>query len=98
MNEIEKKVHSKAPGYLNLFGDFLHNILDGLAIGVAFSGGQFDLVTSTLIATIAHEIPQEVGDTGILLKCGFTPKQVLIFNGLANLSALVGVLVGLLIG
>lgn len=72
--------------------------MDGLALGISFSGGHNDIIISTLVAIIAHEIPQEIGDTGILLKCGFTPKQVLIFNGLANLSALLGALIGLVIG
>jgi zinc transporter ZupT len=52
---------------LNLFGDFLCNLLDGIAIGAAFSSRNAESAASTVIAIIAHEIPQEIGDMGILL-------------------------------
>ena len=47
----------KAPGYLNLLGDFIHNLMDGLALGIAFHDGEQSLIISTLVAIIAHEVP-----------------------------------------
>jgi zinc transporter ZupT len=46
-----------AVGYLNLFADALHNFVDGLALGSAWSKS-FAVGISTTIAVIAHEIPQ----------------------------------------
>ena len=39
-----------------LFGDFIHNFTDGIAIGASFLIGDF-LGLSTIIATSLHELP-----------------------------------------
>lgn len=62
-------------GYLNLVSDFLHNIMDGLALGVIFAtvkDDNFGTTIATLIAIIIHETAQEIGDTSILLENKFT--------------------------
>ncbi|CAD8159724.1 unnamed protein product [Paramecium octaurelia] len=85
-------------GYLNLVSDFLHNIMDGLALGVIFATANddnFDSTIATLIAIIIHETAQEIGDTSILLENKFTNSQALFSNGLINCSALIGALIGL---
>ena len=46
--------------YLNLFGDFTHNITDGLAMAASFYSSPA-LGAVTTIATFCHEIPHEVG-------------------------------------
>ena len=47
-----------ASGYLNLIGSFIHNFIDGLALGVAFATGRRTEFVPLLIAIIAHEIPR----------------------------------------
>lgn len=78
--------------YLNIVGDGIHNFLDGVIIAAAF-------LTSTsvgIIATIAivlHEIPQEMGDFGILVYGGFSKVKALAYNFLTALTAVVGAVV-----
>jgi len=52
---------------MNLIGDFLHNIFDGLVLAIVFKTGTQALAWSTFIAVICHEIPSELGDAGVLL-------------------------------
>lgn len=49
----------KLSAYLNLFGDFTHNITDGLAMAASFYSSPA-LGAVTTIATFCHEIPHEV--------------------------------------
>ena len=58
---------------MNLIGDFIHNITDGLVIGVLCAAKNKADIASSLVAIVAHEIPQEIGDVGILLHSKFTP-------------------------
>lgn len=68
-------------------GDTLHNFIDGLAMGAAFLvNPQVGIITALAVA--AHEIPQEIGDFGLLLSKGMSKKKVAIVN---ILSALVSV-------
>jgi zinc and cadmium transporter len=79
--------------YLSLIGDAIHNFLDGLVIASAFVINAGVGVASTL-AIISHEIPQELGDFGILIYGGFTKKKAVVFNFISALLAIVGALVG----
>uniref|UniRef100_A0A803MQD6 IAA-alanine resistance protein 1 n=1 Tax=Chenopodium quinoa TaxID=63459 RepID=A0A803MQD6_CHEQI len=85
-------------GYLNLFSDAVHNFTDGMALGSAFllygSVGGW----SRTIFLLAHEIPQEVGDFGILVRSGFSVSKALFFNFLSALVALAGTALALLLG
>lgn len=60
-------------------GDTLHNAIDGMAIGAAFLINPGVGVTTSL-AIAAHEVPQEIGDFGILLGKGVKPKRVVLVN------------------
>jgi zinc and cadmium transporter len=82
--------------YLSLIGDAIHNFLDGLVIASAFIINASVGVASTL-AIISHEIPQELGDFGILIYGGFTKKKALVFNFVSALLAIVGAVVGYLL-
>ena len=74
-------------------GDVIHNAIDGMVIGAAFLADPFlGLVTTVAIA--AHEIPQEIGDFGVLLALGMRRRNVLLVN---IVSALVTVLVAALV-
>jgi len=79
---------------LNLIGDGLHNFLDGVIILVAFLSGFSNGVIITL-AVLFHELPQEIGDFGILLYGGFSKKKALFFNFLSAMIALLGGLLAL---
>lgn len=82
------EIHSQA-GALILFGDSLHNFVDGIVIAVAFTGS-LSLGITTSVAIIAHEIPQEIGDFTILLDSGYTKVRAFVFNIISSLTALAG--------
>ncbi|MHA1751025.1 MAG: ZIP family metal transporter [Candidatus Helarchaeota archaeon] len=79
--------------WLNLIGDGIHNFTDGLVIAVSFiSSFQLGFVATILV--IAHEIPQEIGDFGVLIYGGFSKKRALFFNFLTALTAIGGGIFG----
>lgn len=80
-------------GYMNLFGDSIHNFIDGLVISAAFLV-DIKLGIITTLAMALHEIPQEIGDFGVLLYAGFEKKKALIANYLVALTVVLGGLVG----
>ncbi|MDD5137392.1 MAG: ZIP family metal transporter [Candidatus Omnitrophota bacterium] len=79
--------------YLNLVGDGIHNFVDGLIIGTSFFADRHLGIAATL-AIIMHEVPQELGDFGVLLYGGFSKSRALIFNFLSALTAVVGTAAG----
>jgi zinc and cadmium transporter len=83
-------VHSL--GWMNLLGDFVHNIMDGMLIAAAFSVDE-GAGWATTIAVLLHEIPQEFGDFGVLVHAGFTPRKALLLNLLTGFSAVIGALI-----
>lgn len=70
---------------LIVVGDTLHNALDGVAIAAAFLVSVPTGIVTTL-AVAAHEIPQEVGDFGLLLSKGMSRKKVLLVNLISALA------------
>ncbi len=78
---------------MNLLGDAIHNFIDGLIVAAAFSVNvKFGIITSFALAS--HEIPQELGDFGVLTYSGFSKKKALLFNFLSALTAVLGGIVG----
>lgn len=75
--------------YLVLIGDGLHNFLGGLAIASTFLIDVRLGITSWLAAA-AHEVPQELGDFGVLIHGGWSKRRALLFNALSGLTFLVG--------
>lgn len=74
---------------LIIIGDLVHNFIDGLAIGAAFLvDPAIGLVTTAAIA--AHEIPQELGDFGLLLAKGMSKRNVLLVNLLSAVATIIG--------
>jgi len=67
------KEHPHPVAFMNLFGDAAHNFFDGLAIGISFLTN-FSLGLTTTLAIIFHEVPQEIGDFGVLLYAGLPTK------------------------
>lgn len=87
---------SKLSAYLNLFGDFVHNITDGLAMAASFYSSPLIGATTTL-ACFAHEIPHEIADYSILIRSGFTKKQAMQSQFLTAVGAFVGTFMGIAI-
>jgi len=79
--------------YLILFGDGIHNFIDGIIIAISFIVSiPFGIVTTLMI--IAHEVPQELGDFGVLVHGGFSKAKALICNLISQLACVLGGLVG----
>lgn len=80
-------------GMLNLIGDGIHNFIDGLVIAGSFVLDP-NLGIVTAFAVAAHEIPQELGDFGVLLHAGFSKTKALIANVGVALTSVMGGIVG----
>jgi zinc and cadmium transporter len=87
--------HPHSIGIMNLIGDALHNFLDGVIIVGAFMIS-IPLGIAVSIAVIAHEIPQEIADFGVLIYAGYTRKKALVLNFLISLSAFLGAIFALI--
>jgi len=83
------QVHNFA--YLNLIGDGIHNFVDGMLIAASFLVST-SLGLTTSLAVVFHEIPQELGDFGILLYGGLGKKKALTYNFLSAITAVAGAL------
>jgi zinc and cadmium transporter len=75
--------------YLVLIGDGLHNFLGGLAVAGTFLI-DIRLGIVTWLAAAAHELPQELGDFGVLVHGGWERRQALLYNAVSALTFLVG--------
>lgn len=85
-------VHGKPLAFMNLIGDGLHNFIDGVVIAGSYLVSM-PVGLATTIAVILHEIPQELGDFGVLMHGGFTRQKALLFNFLSAVTAILGALV-----
>lgn len=95
---LAEKTDSPRPvGYLNLFADGVHNFLDGLLIGASYMTS-IPIGVTTTIAVLLHEIPQEIGDFGVLIHAGFSRRRALLFNFLTACLAAAGAVSALLLG
>ena len=90
-HEGECPIHSFT--YMNLIGDGVHNFVDGLIIAVSFIAA-IPVGIATTMAIIAHEVPQELGDFGVLVYGGFTRFRALFYNLLSALTAVGGAFLG----
>lgn len=91
-HDADCPVHGQAAPLI-LFGDALHNFVDGVVIAAAFLVS-VPLGITTALAVIAHEVPQEVGDFAILLDSGYSRTRALWLNTLSSTATLPGALVG----
>lgn len=82
---------------MNLIGDGIHNFIDGMLIAAAFATDpQLGLVTT--VAVVAHEVPQEIGDFGVLVFGGMSTRNALFFNFLSATTAILGAVLVLSLG
>jgi len=79
--------------YMNLIGDSVHNFIDGLIMAASFMIST-PLGITTTIAIAAHEIPQEIGDFGVLIYGGFEKKKAILLNFIVALTVVAGGVVG----
>ena len=89
-HEEECQVHTFA--YISLVGDGVHNFIDGMIIAATFVLG-FELGFITTLAVISHEIPQEIGDFGVLIYGGLSKRKALTYNFISALTAILGAIV-----
>ncbi len=87
----------KPLGPLNLFADVFHNLLDGVLIGAAYLYN-FELGVTTTIIVLMHELPQEIGDFGVLVHAGYKPRKALFFNFLSACTSFLGAFLALWLG
>ena len=99
--------------WMVILGDGIHNLADGMAIGVAFASGTWSGV-STSVAVLCHELPHEIGqiwnllkdlylnfcsgDFAMLLKAGMSVRQAIFYNILSSILSFIGMATGLLLG
>ncbi len=81
--------HVRPFGFLIIFSDILHNVVDGVIIAAAFLVSTEAGIATTL-AVALHELPQEIGDFGVLLHAGFSRTRALFANVASALSAFLG--------
>jgi zinc and cadmium transporter len=79
-------------GKMILISDGVHNFVDGLIIAASYFVS-IEVGIATTIAIILHEIPQEIGDFGVLIHSGYSKAQALWFNFLSALMSIAGVVV-----
>jgi zinc and cadmium transporter len=82
---------------INLIGDGIHNLIDGMIIAGAFLL-DVRLGLATTLAVMLHEIPQEIGDFGILVYGGLTKTKALFYNFLSAITSILGAVFALFFG
>lgn len=82
----ERQVHAAGP--MIIIGDAVHNAIDGVVIAASFLTST-ELGLFVTVSVVLHEIPQELGDFGILIKSGYSRKKALLYNLLSGTSSLV---------
>ena len=95
--EICEDQHIHPVVAMNLVGDAVHNMIDGMVIAATYLVS-VPLGLTTTLAIVLHEIPQEIGDFGILVHGGLSTKKALAFNLFSACTAIFGAVLSLVIG
>ncbi|MBW3003898.1 ZIP family metal transporter [Candidatus Woesearchaeota archaeon] len=95
--EHSLKHKPRSVAYMIIVGDGVHNFIDGMVIAASYLLS-IPLGIATTLAVLFHEIPQEIGDFGVLVHGGFTKKKALVMNFLSALTAVIGAVVILIVG
>lgn len=93
---VDKK-HIHPVSLMSLAGDAMHNLIDGIIIGISYFLS-IPIGIATTIAVILHEIPQEIADYGVLIYGGFTRKKALLMNLLTATTSFIGLAFALIVG
>jgi len=87
----EPFMNTKAAVYvpLLLVGDTLHNFIDGVIIGATYLfNASLGIVTT--LAVFFHEMPQEIGDFGVMLHAGYPHGKIFWYNVFSASATFVG--------
>lgn len=95
LSETETHIHPVVT--MNLIGDAVHNLIDGMVIGATYMVS-IPLGLTTTLAIVLHEIPQEMGNFGVLVHGGLSVKKAIAFNFFSALTAVLGAVLSLAIG
>lgn len=95
--DLHHRRHHRPVVEMNVAGDAMHNLIDGMLVGASY-GVNLSLGLATTIAVLLHEIPQELGDFGILVHGGLPVRRALRLNLLSALAAVVGAAGAILLG
>jgi zinc and cadmium transporter len=96
-HRLDPDLHVHPVGPMNLIADALHNLIDGALIAASYLASPA-IGVATTVAVILHEVPQEIGDFGVLLHAGFSKGQAMGFNFFSASLAIVGAAGTLLVG
>jgi zinc and cadmium transporter len=95
-HEIDCEEHNRSFSYVIMFGDAMHNFIDGMIIAASYLVS-IPIGIATTMAVVCHEIPHEVGDFASMLFCGFSKRKALLYNFLAGIVAIFGAILVLII-
>lgn len=90
--EFHEEDESKTTLPLIIFGDTIHNFIDGVVVAATFMVS-VPLGIATAISVFAHEVPQEIGDFGLMLHKGLMPKKIILVNILSAAVAFLGAII-----
>ena len=92
-----KELKTKAEAYSMLVIDSLHTVVDGIVLGITFATS-LGTGLLTAVSTAAHEIPQEIGDFGIMIRSHIPHTRIVKLQVASSLllvpSALMAYFVG----
>ena len=89
----DKDCDTHTIGYMNLIADSIHNFIDGLVIAATFVVSP-TLGIATTVAIAFHEIPQEIGDFGVLVFSGFSKRKAVVANLAVAATSIAGGIIG----
>jgi zinc and cadmium transporter len=95
--DLHHRRHHRLVVEMNLVGDALHNTVDGMLIAASY-GVSVPLGIATTLAVLLHEIPQELGDFGVLVHGGVPARRAIRLNLLSGIAAIAGAGAGILLG
>lgn len=96
-HDMDCSEHVQPVVTMNLLGDGVHNFINGMVIAASYLASPA-IGLATTLAVVLHEVPQELGDFGVLVHGGLAPRRALFFNFLSALTAFAGAIVSLLVG
>jgi zinc and cadmium transporter len=79
--------------YMIVVGDAIHNFLCGVSLAASFFAG-INVGIATTIAVIAHELPQQLGIFGVLVKGGFKKNKAILYSFASQSTVILGALAG----
>ena len=91
------KRHIHHISLMSLVGDAMHNLIDGIIIGLSYFLS-IPIGIATTVSVILNEIPQEIADYGVLIYGGFSKTKALLMNMLTAATSFIGLTFALLIG